>query len=87
MYIKKLKTNKNHRWVLCDEKNELSIVGNEDLLKKLENLELGSYDFLFNEEMLVQWKLRSTKLEFTNRFLESPQAWIRDIKINNILKD
>jgi len=87
MYIKKVKTDKTHKWVLCDEKNELRIIGNETLLKKLENLELGSYDFLFNEEMLVQWRLRSTKLEFTDRFLESPEAWVRHIKINDILKD
>jgi hypothetical protein len=87
MYIKKSKNGKNSTWFLCDEKNELKISGNQELLKKLENFELGSYDFLFNEEMLVQWKLRKSNVEFTNRFLESPEAWVRHIKINDILKD
>ena len=91
MYIKKI-TKKNgeyefYEWYLCDVNNQLTIHGNSNILKLLEGYELGTYDYLFNKEMLFQWKRRSTTIELSDRLSANPKAWIREIKIKNLLSD
>lgn len=56
MYIKRIKEKDSDIWYLCDDKNEIFISGEVEILKLLEGYELGSYDYLFNQEMLFQWK-------------------------------
>jgi hypothetical protein len=92
MYIKKV--NDKHKngnaynlYYLCDEKNEIQVFGSEKALNMLAGFELGSYDYLFNEEMLFEWGKRSTRLSLSDRLEDNPMAWVREIKINDLLAD
>ena len=96
MYIKKI-THKNklddgeiheyYEWYLCDEKNEIGVSGSQKALELLEGEELGSYDYLFNQEMLFEWKRRGTTIELSYRLEANPKSWVREIKINKLLDD
>lgn len=93
MYIKKIEQTYNngnsyYEWFLCDEKNQISIERSyEEALKMLEGFDLGSYEYLFNEEMLFKWKRRGTTIELADRLLKNPKAWVREIKIKDLLSD
>ena len=78
--------NSEKGFYLCDEKNELYI-GHNPIYKKLEGIELGSYEFLFNEAMLFTWTRRTMEVKPTSELLNNSQAWVRDIKIDNLFND
>ena len=42
---------------------------------------------IFNEEMLFQWKKRSTTIQLSERLKANPKAWVREIKIKELLSD
>lgn len=58
-----------------------------DAYELLEGYELGTYEKLFEEECLFQWAKRGMSIEPTRLLLNNPRGWLRDIKIDEILKD
>ena len=87
MFIKRIKEGKINNWYLCDDKNQINIIDYDGTLELLEGYELSSYDYLFNEEMLFQWKKRSTTIQLSERLKANPKAWVREIKIKELLSD
>ena len=94
--IKETKQSKNYNnkmvtynyYYLVDEKNKLALPsGNDEIFESMIDMELGSYDFIFNEKFIFTWSRRSMEIELSPIFAHNPTAWIRDIKIDEILKD
>ena len=73
---------------LTDDRNELSLwMTHDDIYEKLEGLDIGSYEHILYEEQLFQWMDRTVYIKPTQKFLDCPQAWVRDLKIKDILND
>jgi len=82
------KTRINNYYYLVDDKNKLALpYGNDKTFDKLLDIELGNYDYLFNEKFLFTWSKRGMNVVLSPYFAKNPDAWIREIKIDDILKD
>lgn len=82
------KTYTNNYYYLVDDKNKFSLPhGHGDTYDQLLNIELGSYDFIFNEMFLFTWSRRGRYIELSPYFAKNSLAFIRDIKIDEIFKD
>ena len=82
------KTRTSNYYYLVDAKNKLPLpYGNDDTFEKMLNIELGNYDYLFNEKFIFTWSKRGMNIVLSPYFAKNPTAWIREIKIDDILKD
>ena len=73
---------------LTDDRNELSLwLSHNDIYERLEGLDIGSYESILHEEKLFEWMYRTVYIKPTQKFLDCPQAWVRDLKIKDIFKD
>lgn len=82
------KTYTNNYYYLVDDKNKFSLpYGYGDTYDQLLDIELGSYDYLFNEKFLFTWSRRCKNIELSPYFAKNALAFVRDIKIDEIFKD
>ena len=73
---------------LADDRNEVALwYTHDDIYERLEGLDIGSYEYIVYEEQLFQWMDRKVYIKPTQKFLDCPQAWVRDLKIKDIFKD